>query len=62
MGTKTKAFDCVAFKDEMQRKAEERMKGLSAKERRARRLQDIDNGDMGEWWKRIHERSCSQEV
>ena len=53
MKRRKKTFGCITFKDEMQRLAEERMTGLSPEERRRRRLEEIESGAMGEWWRRV---------
>ncbi len=51
MGRKQKKFDAVAFKDEMQRLAEERLAGVPPGERLERIREAVESGPFGEWWK-----------
>ncbi len=50
MGRKQKKFDAVAFKDEMQRLAEERLAGVPPEERLLRIREAVESGPFGEWW------------
>ena len=45
-----KSFDAIAFKEEMQRRAEENLAGLPPAERIRRMHQEIESGPLGEWW------------
>jgi len=51
MGRKQKEFDAVAFKDEMQRRSEERLANFPAEERLRRIREAVESGPLGEWWK-----------
>lgn len=48
-----KSFDAIAFKEEMQRRAEERLARFSPAERLRRIREAADSGPLGEWWKSL---------
>lgn len=50
MAKKPKSFDAIAFKEVMQRCAEEALAGLSPTERIRRTRQEIEAGPLGAWW------------
>jgi len=52
MGRK-KPFDAVVFKDEMQRRAEERLAKSPPAERLRRIAEAAESGPLGEWWKNL---------
>jgi hypothetical protein len=49
MGEKPESFDAVAFKDEMQRRAERELEGLPPEERRRRISEAALAGRLSKW-------------
>lgn len=56
MGRK-KSFDALAFKDEMQRRAKERLAKFPPAERLRRIAEAAKSGPLGEWWKSLPRRA-----
>ena len=58
---KTKAFDCVAMKDEIQRKLREKHKGMTDEEIRDRFLRELEtsNSPIARWWRRVKDRQSA---
>lgn len=59
---KTKAFDCVAMKDEIQRKLREQHQGMTDAEVRDRFLRKLETSDssIARWWRTVRDRQAAQ--
>jgi len=55
-----KGFDCLAYKDRVQQEIYEQIKDLTVQEQIDYFNRGAQTGPLGEWWKKIKERSKSQ--
>lgn len=53
MKTNKKTFDCIAFKDAVQTKISEDIRGMSFEEERAYFEKRASAGELGAWWKEV---------
>jgi len=60
MGGPRKSFDAVAFKEEMQRGAEDKLAGLPPTERIRQMRQQAQSGPLGSWWRSLRRASPSK--
>ena len=60
MGRPRKSFDAIAFKEEMQGRAEEKLEGLPATERIRQIRQQAESGPVGSWWRSLRGTSVSK--
>lgn len=52
-------FNAVAFKDEMQRRVERRLAGVSAEDRMRETRRLIESGPLGAWWASLSGKAIS---
>lgn len=50
---KKKAFDCIAFKRDSQRKLAEETRGMPEDQRRVHKRKLIESGPLAEFWEKV---------